>query len=62
MYRRYPDSGRGPVDYNYTRKDGSTFRISQVTLADDRLERVPRRRNSATNVATNWTLLPSVDF
>ena len=61
MYRRV-GSGRGQVDFNFTRKDGSTFRIPRVSYEDDRLERVPRRRNSMTNVNTDWTLLPSTDF
>lgn len=51
---------RGGLELNFTRIDGSTFTIGSVRREDPRLKKVPYKHGN--NVATRWTLLPSVDF
>ncbi|MBI1337347.1 MAG: hypothetical protein GC164_10345 [Phycisphaera sp.] len=52
---------RGLVDMNFTRCDGSTYRINQVSADDTRLKKVDYKYgNSGVSLNMAWTMLPSV--
>ena len=54
---------RGAVDLNFTRTDGSSFRITNIDVQDDRLTKVDYKYGNANaDHDTAWTLLPSIDY
>ena len=61
-YRSGTTHARGPVDLNYTRNDGSTFRISRVQPADSRLEKVNYRYNNNTDLGQRWSQMPTSSY
>jgi len=60
-YRLNGSIDRGPVDLNFTRVDGSSFRINDVEPEDPRLEKVPYKHAAASSISTRWSLLPARD-
>ncbi|MBI1337936.1 MAG: prepilin-type N-terminal cleavage/methylation domain-containing protein [Phycisphaera sp.] len=63
---RLPGSlpGDGSVDLNYTRTDGSGFRVYGVNPNDPRLKKVPGRNKPASYILSSgeWRVLPDVRY
>ena len=59
--RQFGQNGRGSVDLNYTRSDGSLLVIRDVESADDRLTKIPYEYAN-NNLNTDWSQLPTVDY
>lgn len=59
-YRLTGSIDRGPVDLNFTRTDGSGYRIPGVEPEDPRLKKVPYEHANKSSVSTRWSLLPDI--
>lgn len=65
LWSRYLLSGthrRGPVDLNFTRKDGSVFGVRSVKANDPRMKKVPYNFPAWNYPSGQYSLVPDVDF